>query len=141
MRRNGLQVRGIGAVLALAATGAAAQTAAAPADPVGATQLLQLVGGLAAVLLMIGALYFLRPVLQRLGAGRGTSRMLAVLDAIHIGPRDRIVLVEVNGRRVLLGVSPGAIRPLLELDGNQRAEGAFANEMRSALRASEEQNP
>lgn len=139
MRRRRQLTRGIGALCALAVTAATAQSAA-PADPLGAAQLLQVVGGLAAVLLVIGALYLLRPWLQRLGGGRGASRSLAVLEAIHVGPRDRIVLVEVSGRRVLLGVSPGAIRPLLEIDGDRRAaDGAFANEMRTALHAAQEQ--
>jgi flagellar protein FliO/FliZ len=80
--------------------------------------------------------------LQRLGAVRGPAgRLLSVIDAIHVGPRDRIVLVEVDGQRVLLGVSPGTIRPLLDLGATGRgiAPGAFAGELQSSLRTAREQ--
>lgn len=110
-------------------------------DPINASQLLQLGGGLIVVLMLIGALYLLRPMLQRLGAVRGPAgKLLSVIDAIHVGPRDRIVLVEVDGQRVLLGVSPGTIRPLLDLGaGRGLTDSGFSGELQSSLRTAREQ--
>jgi flagellar protein FliO/FliZ len=46
--------------------------------------------------------------LQRTRPGAG----LAVLGEVAVGPRERVVLVDVAGRQVLIGVAPGSVRAL-----------------------------
>jgi flagellar protein FliO/FliZ len=46
--------------------------------------------------------------LQRTRTGAG----LAVLGEVAVGPRERVVLVDVAGRQVLIGVAPGSVRAL-----------------------------
>lgn len=66
------------------------------------------------LLLVLGAVFvaawLLRRVrgLQRARSGEG----LAVVAELAVGPRERIVLLEVAGERVLLGVAPGGVRAL-----------------------------
>jgi flagellar protein FliO/FliZ len=55
--------------------------------------------------------------LQPQGAGG-----LRLLGGLSLGARERILLVEAEGRRVLVGVSPGGLRTLLVLDGGARTE-------------------
>jgi flagellar protein FliO/FliZ len=79
-----------------------------PAPAAGLTQVtLSLLLVLAAVFV---AAWLVRRVrgLQRTRPGEG----LAVLGEIAVGPRERVVLVDVAGRRVLIGVAPGSVRAL-----------------------------
>lgn len=45
---------------------------------------------------------------------------LALLGGLSLGLRERVVLVKVGDRQLLLGVTPGRIDKLLELEGEQR---------------------
>jgi flagellar biosynthetic protein FliO len=49
---------------------------------------------------------------------------LEVVQGINLGPKERAVLIKVNGRPLLLGVAPGCVNLLLELpaDGDARAD-------------------
>lgn len=91
------------------AHGAAAQPSAVP-DPLSMGSLLQVLAGLAAVLLVFAGLVLL---LRRLGGMRGFSgKRLRVIEAMSLGARDRLVLLRVGGSDVLLGMSPGRIQTL-----------------------------
>lgn len=82
---------------------------AAPAT-VGMSQLAQVLGALALVLVMI---FGLALASQRLRLGRGANgRHLRIVDALSLGARERLLLVEVAGERVLLGVAGGRIERL-----------------------------
>jgi len=84
----------------------AAETMPAPAA--GLTQLtLSLLMVLAAVFVTAWLVRRARG-LQRARPGAG----LAVLGELAVGPRERIVLVDVAGRQVLIGVAPGSVRAL-----------------------------
>lgn len=80
----------------------------APAPAAGLAQVtLSLLLVLAAV---FAAAWLLRRVrgLQRTRSSEG----LAVVAEVAVGPRERVVLVEVGGERVLVGVAPGSVRAL-----------------------------
>jgi flagellar protein FliO/FliZ len=70
--------------------------------------------GLALIIgLLIGSLH----LLKRLGAGQaGKAGLLKVRGATAVGPRERVVLVEVADKVLVLGVSPGRITALHTLD-------------------------
>lgn len=73
----------------------------------------QLLPSLALVIAFIfGSLW----LLKRLSMPRGaTAGLLRVIAAQAVGPRERVVLVEVGGRWLVLGVAPGSVRSLADL--------------------------
>lgn len=81
---------------------------AGPSVPAGSV--LQVVLGLAAVLAMVGAVAWL---LKRFSAFHGTgSGLIRVVGGAAVGQRERIVVVEVGGTWLLVGVAPGQVRAL-----------------------------
>lgn len=111
------------AVVAVAAAGSLAPVAlAAPGNvvapavgaPLGAADIALVAGGLALVVALIAGLAW---VLRRLGgvpaAGRGP---LQVLGGLSVGARERVVLLRVGDRQLLLGVAPGRVQTLQVLD-------------------------
>ena len=90
---------------------------AAPAAPVLATggsglagQLTQTVLGLLAVVALIFGLAWLMRRVQQ--AVLRQDQVIDVIGAKALGPRDRLVLVQVGDEQILLGVSPGRISAL-----------------------------
>ncbi len=80
-------------------------------DPgVGADQMLQMGVGLVLVVLVILALAW---VARRLGRGRAaTIAGMRVVGGFPIGTRERVVLVDVDDVRLVLGVAPGRVQTL-----------------------------
>ncbi|MGC3965369.1 MAG: flagellar biosynthetic protein FliO [Rhodocyclaceae bacterium] len=79
-----------------------------------AGSLLQMLFGLAVVLAaLFGALRLLRRVQ---GSRPGLAGNLKVLSATAVGPRERVVLVSVADKVLVLGVAPGHINALHTLD-------------------------
>ena len=46
------------------------------------------------------------------GVGRPQCRVLAIVDDMSIGEKERVVLLACGGERLLVGVAPGAVRLL-----------------------------
>lgn len=57
------------------------------------------------------------------------KNQLAVISGLSLGMREKLVLVKVGEKQLLLGVTPGRIDKLLELEGNSRL---FQNQEQSA---------
>jgi flagellar protein FliO/FliZ len=92
---------------------ATATTAAPSVASVGSVggQLTQLVLGLLLVLGLIFALAWAVRRMQQAGpAGKG--QVIELIGSRALGPRDRLVLVQVGNEQILLGLSPGTITPL-----------------------------
>lgn len=75
--------------------------------------MLRFLGSMLLVLvLLVGLLWGLK----RLQAGAlrpgGASRQLHIIEAVSVGPRQKIALVRVGSREVLVGVSPAQITAL-----------------------------
>lgn len=93
---------------AAAAAPAATTVATGPTLPAGS--ILQVVAGLAAVLAMVWAIAWL---LKRFSPVHGSrSGLVRVIGGAALGQRERIVVVEVGGTWLLLGVAPGQVRTL-----------------------------
>ncbi|UWI64437.1 flagellar biosynthetic protein FliO [Pseudomonas sp. BW7P1] len=97
-----------------AATAAVAPAAPAVAPAVNsgvAGQLTQLVFGL---LLVVGLIFFLAWLLRRVqNAGpAGKGQVIELIGSRALGPRDRLLLVQVGSEQILLGLSPGTITAL-----------------------------
>lgn len=118
----------------------AAALAAEPSQPAELSgSLLQMVAGLAVVLLAVFAALY---VVKRLATARGTaSGLLKVVAAAPVGPRERVVMVEVGETWIVLGVAPGAVRALHSLPRLTGAEspatpppGDFAQRLSALLK-------
>jgi flagellar protein FliO/FliZ len=88
--------------------------APAAVEPVAATNLLQVLLALVLVLALIAGMAWL---MRRMGGltqvGGGVVR---VLGGVPVGQRERVVLIQVGGKQLLLGVAPGRVQTLHVLD-------------------------
>ncbi|MHC8335087.1 flagellar biosynthetic protein FliO [Pseudomonas sp. LB3P25] len=119
---------------------ATAATAAAPAVSSGvAGQLTQLVFGL---LLVLGLIFFLAWLLRRVqqAGPAGKGQVIELIGSRALGPRDRLMLVQVGNEQILLGLSPGTITALHVLkepvqvpSGTEKATPEFAQRLMELL--------
>jgi flagellar protein FliO/FliZ len=94
------------AVATQATTQASSVGNAAPSPP-------SLLGAVFALLLVLGLIVGLAWLLKRMpGSGFRPVEGLRVIASLSVGTKERVVVVEVNGAQLLLGVSPGRIRAL-----------------------------
>jgi len=94
---------------AAAAAEEGARAASKLAAP-GASQAIEAIAGLAAVLALILALGW---AVRRFGRlSTGSKGAVRVLGGVALGARERAVLVAVGPTRLLLGVAPGQVRTL-----------------------------
>jgi flagellar protein FliO/FliZ len=113
-----------------------ANAAATPAVNSGvAGQLTQLVLGL---LLVLGLIFFLAWLLRRVqqAGPAGKGQVIELIGSRALGPRDRLMLVQVGNEQILLGLSPGSITALHVLKepvqvpgGTEKATPEFAQRL------------
>ncbi len=106
-------------------------------------QLLQLVLGL---MLVIGLIFLLAWLVRRIQQSlpvKSSNQVISLLASQALGPRDRLLLVQVGKEQILLGLTPGTITPLHVLqepvdisapEGNMTS--AFAQRLAKALKTS-----
>ncbi|MCY1449978.1 flagellar biosynthetic protein FliO [compost metagenome] len=118
---------------------ATAVTAAAPAVSSGvAGQLTQLVFGL---LLVLGLIFFLAWLLRRVqqAGPAGKGQVIEIVGSRALGPRDRLMLVQVGNEQILLGLSPGSITALhvlkepVQVPGTEKPTPEFAQRLLEML--------
>jgi len=73
-------------------------------------QFLQAVAGLALVLAVIGGAAWLMQRVQKFAPSRGSP--LSLRGTLAVGPRERVVLVELEQTWLVLGVAPGRVNAL-----------------------------
>ncbi len=114
--------------------GSAPATGSVALEPLGGDALLQMVGALLVVLaLLLGLMWALRR-LGRLQSPAGGS--LRVLGGLSMGARERVVLIQVGEKQLLLGVAPGRVQTLHVLDEPLKVSpstGEFAGRLQEAL--------
>ena len=109
-------------VLLMPLCGRAAAPAPAPVVPSAGTDLVGSLGQMAfGLTVVVGVLLLCLWLLKRVSAPRGSARGLRVLGAAPVGPRERVVLVEVGGKVLVLGVAPGRVNTLDTLQPDQLA--------------------
>ena len=105
-----------------------AQPTDAPEVPSLATTLTKLVVAMLLILaLLAGALMIFRRISQRGGlklAGGG-NRALRVVERISLGPKQGIVLINANGRQLVVGMTEHEMTVLTEFETGQEGEGSF----------------
>ncbi len=77
------------------------------------TGLTPLLLGMGAVVLVLGGLWWL--LRRRFGPSGMAKIDCSVVGALAVGPRERLVVVRVEGKRLLLGITGSAIGLLCEL--------------------------
>jgi flagellar protein FliO/FliZ len=132
------------AVLAVAAPAAAA--ADGTSGPV--LGVMQLVMGLA---LVLGLIVLASWLLRRFGAGPSSKgSLIRVVHAASVGPRERVVLVEIQDTWLVLGVTSGQINALHRLPRQEIAQlhqhapqppGGFAKWLADARRRQDPSGP
>jgi flagellar protein FliO/FliZ len=104
------------AASAFASTTQAPATGPAPQSPASAGSL---GGAVFALVLVVGLILLLSWLAKRmpgLGGTGGSHSALRVVGSLALGPRDRLVVVEVGQTQLLLGVGAGGTRTLHTLD-------------------------
>jgi flagellar protein FliO/FliZ len=95
-------------------------TVAAAGGGMGTGLLLQMFLALGFVVVLIYGLGWLINRLQSTGThGDGAMRLVGGLS---VGSKERIVLLEVNGSRLLVGVAPGFVGPICTLSQDESAD-------------------
>jgi flagellar protein FliO/FliZ len=98
--------------LALLIPAIARAEAAASSQDLGASVVQMLLGLAAVIALLFASLW----VLKRLSAPRGEAAgLLRVIAGTAVGARERVVIVEVGGTWLVLGVAPGRVNALAEI--------------------------
>lgn len=109
------------------------------ADPVGASDFLKVFLGLA---IIVAAIFFLAWMVKRVGyINTQMHGALKVIGGLSLTQRERLVLVQVGNKQLLLGVSPGRISTLHELAENIETSGphntsseSFAEKLQQLMR-------
>jgi flagellar protein FliO/FliZ len=112
---------------------------ASVADPVGVGDFLQVFLGLAIVVIAIIAMAW---VIKRTGyVNTRANGQLKIIGGLSLTQRERLLLIQVGNKQLLIGVSPGRISTLHELEetidvhGDERpVTENFAHKLQSLLR-------
>lgn len=94
----------------------------------------QVSGALAIVLLLIIACAWLARRCGFAPRGRANGAQIAVKASYSLGQRERLVVVEIDGQRLLLGVTPGAITRLGRLARPEEEPAAAAPDFQLTLK-------
>lgn len=120
------------AALAASASALAAEGPSASQSAVSLAQLTQLIVGLGVVLAVVAGCAFLLRRLPVIRSSRNSS--LKIVEAVPLGTRDRLLLVDAAGTRLLIGVTTGSIACLHVLGGGA-APASFANTLNESMSA------
>jgi flagellar protein FliO/FliZ len=113
------------------------------ADPLSAGNVVQLLIGMIGVLVLIIGLAWLFKRMGGLQTAMGKE--LRVVGGLSMGARERVVLIQVGDKQLLLGVAPGRVQTLYELEQplNQQThaetstrESTFAEKLAGAIKSS-----
>ncbi len=106
---------------------ALAQQAAAPL-PAAGINFLQMLLGLGAVLaVLVGTLWLLKRLTAPKGIAAGALRVIA---GVSVGPRERVVLLELEDTWLLVGVAPGQVSAVHQMPRGSLATAAPGEEGR-----------
>ena len=104
----------------------------------GSEQLIKMVLGLLFVLMMIFLLAFLFK--KYVGSSFLVNTSLKTIAGVSVGQKERVVLVQVGDRQVLVGVAPGQVNMLYTLEkgeevsvNNEMPKSAFAEKFKQSL--------
>ncbi|WP_426417582.1 flagellar biosynthetic protein FliO [Aestuariirhabdus sp. LZHN29] len=118
------------------ALGAEEVARATAPEVMSAASLMQVAGGL---LLVVAIIFVISWLMRRVnGVNTGHGGKMKVLAGIALGARDRLVLVQVGDKQILLGASPGRINTLHVFDEpviapGEQSSGDFASKLQEIV--------
>lgn len=81
-----------------------------------------------ALALVLALIYGAAWVLRRVKSFSGNARQsMSIVDAVSVGPKERVVLVRIRNQQVLLGVAAGRVNMLLDMGKAEEPENADHN--------------
>ena len=110
----------------------AVDTPAQTAPVIAAHPLNMLWGVLFLLMLVVTAWWLIR---RSGGLQLHGARSMKVVAAMPVGPRERVVLIEIAGEQWLLGVAPGSVNLLHRFEQPVLTTGASADDFASKMRA------
>ena len=114
---------GVGVAGTILSCCAHAEVASAPASAVSASQIGQLILSLFVVLALIAACAYVLRRLPLMRSPRNAS--MKIVEALPLSARDRLVLLDINGARLLIGVTAGSMTCLHSMaTPGAKAEGS-----------------
>lgn len=72
--------------------------------------------GLVALGVVLGLLWGAAKLAKRAGNGAFRPTLLRAVSSVSVGPRERVVVVEVGSKWIVVGVAPGNVRALHVMD-------------------------
>jgi flagellar protein FliO/FliZ len=72
--------------------------------------------------LLLGAVYFLKKFLPNTAPGFADNSIINVVSTRYLGPKSSIMIVEILGKVVVIGVSSDKLSYLTEISGNEALE-------------------
>ncbi|MBE9546727.1 MAG: flagellar biosynthetic protein FliO [Proteobacteria bacterium] len=85
--------------------------------------LLKMISALAVVLgVMLAAMYFFRKIMSKTGAGGGDGEFIKVISNRYLGPKSSIMLVDVLGSIIVIGISNNQMSMLTTISDPQSLE-------------------
>jgi flagellar protein FliO/FliZ len=107
------------------------------ASPANFSNLLSLI---ASLIFVVGAILFVGWIYSRMrGVNLGASKVINVLAAQALGPKEKIFIVQIGSKQIALGLTASSLQTLYVFDEPVVAQteaalpGAFADRLRSAL--------
>ena len=95
----------------------------------------------ASMLIVVAAVIFVGWLYSRLRfSGGGAGSVINVVASRALGPKERLVLIEVANQHLLVGITASSVQTLHTFDGPVAAEqavevsGGFADRLRTAIR-------
>ncbi len=101
-------------------------------SPVGMETLFSTVGGLLLILVLIFGIAWAFKRYTHLPKGRGQN--MRVVGGVSLGPRERVVVVEIDDTRLVLGVAPGRVQTLHVLNEKKSEASDFADQLKNELK-------
>ncbi len=133
--------KGVMAFVALSFSSAMAGTSAMPDSSLGLTPFVKMFFGLIIVVSLIFIFAWLSRkmnLLQKFSSGYQIKN----LATLSLGTREKVNLIEVGGKQILIGIAPGRVNQLHVFDENievdlqllpENAETSFSNQFKKAL--------
>jgi len=79
------------------------------------------------LIFVIGLFLISTFLFKRYGHGPMTGRgQMRIVDGLHLGNRERLVLVDLKGKQILLAITPGQIKKLDTVEHATATESSFA---------------
>jgi len=100
-------------------------------EPFSLMNMLNTVIGLVVVIALILALAW---AVKKYGQLPNNSQAnMKILGGLSLGTREKAVLIEVEGKKLLLGVAPGRVETLHVLDGDSHGGNEFSQNLNDAM--------